>query len=374
MPGVLDCITVLDLSNEIAGPYASMLMSCMGARVIKVEPPGGSPERTDPRFYLWNRGKESLTLDLQSTEGQHTIRKIANNMDILIHNWRPSNTIALGLDYSSLKLTNPRLIYCAIPPYSEVSPQAEDPGDHYSVSADMGVFGDQTSAEGPGFVYQPLVAYGTAFTLCLAVSAALYVREAEGVGQRVEVSLQQGALAMQSAGFISGPSLQGGRGTSLRQGIRVGIPIYRLYRAMDGWFFLACGNNTFFNKLCILIQRPELVEDQRFRDAPWGIPSEHYDALSDILEPIFERNTVSYWVELLRENDIPCAPVQRREQYIEHPQVAVNEMMVTVDDPTLGPTIQMGVPIWMHGAPGFIPDPAPFPGSHTTQIIDEFIL
>lgn len=370
MPGALQGVTVLDLSGGIAGPYACMLMACMGARVIKVEPPGGSPERGDPRFSLWNRGKESVTLDLESAGGPSAVRALASRADVLVHDWLPSRAPGYGLDYEAVRAANPRIVYCTTAPYAGTGPEPERAGDHYSVAADMGMFGDQGGPDDPTFIYVPLVAYGTAFTLCLAASAALYVREVDGIGQKVEVPLQYGAMAMQSAQFVSGDRLRD-RGSSLRQGIRVGIPVYRLYRARDGWFFLACGNNTFFNKLCILLEHPELTEDERFQDAPWGISPEHYDALSDILEPIFETNTVGDWIRLLSQNDIPCAPVQQRHQFAEHPQVAANRMIVPVEDPALGPTLQMGVPVWLHGAPGTVPGPAPRPGEHTEHVLGE---
>ncbi|MBI4339906.1 MAG: CoA transferase [Chloroflexi bacterium] len=370
MPGVLEGVTVLDLASEIAGPYACMLMAGMGARVIKIEPRGGSPERADPRFNLWNRGKESVALDLERARGRAAVAKLASRADILVHNWLPSQAMALGLDYESLRPRNPRLIYCAVPPYPESSADAETPGDAYTVAAAAGMMADQGAPGRPDFVFLPLAAYGAAFTLCLAATSALYVREMEGVGQRVVVSLFQGAIAMQSAGFVSGSRLRG-RGSSVRQGIRVGIPVYRLFRALDGWFFLACGNNTFFNKLCLLLGRPDLAEDVRYRDAPWGIPLEHYDALADALEPVFAGETVAHWVKLVSQADIPCAPVQSREQFLRHPQVAVNQTLASLKDSTVEPTLQQGVPLWMHGAPGIAAGPVPGPGEHTGRVLAE---
>ncbi|MBI4312883.1 MAG: CoA transferase [Chloroflexi bacterium] len=370
MAGVLDGVTVLDLAGEIAGPYACMLMACMGARVIKVEPPGGSPERADPRFYLWNRGKESVALDLGQPRDREMVARLAGRSDILVQSWGPSEAEALGLHYQALHPLNPRLIYCAAPPYPSNTPLAYAPGDAHTVAAEFGIMADQGAPDGPTFIYAPLAAYGAAFTLCLAASAALLWREDSGLGQKVEVSLAHGAIAMQSAQFVYGPDLRG-RGSPRRQGIRVGIPVYRLFKAKDGWFFLACGNNTFFNKLCILLGRPELAEDERYRDAPWGIPVEHYDALADVVEPIFSAESVEYWVTLLIGNDIPCAPVEDRAQYLRHPQLAVNQTFVPLEDAFLGPTLQMGMPLWMRGALGSVRGGCPQPGQHTEQVLRE---
>lgn len=361
---------MLDLSREIAGPYTCMFLGDMGARVIKVEPPGGSPERRDPRFFLWNRGKETVTLNLESSEGQAVVRRLIARVDVVVVDWLPAYARSLGLDYDSLRGLNPRLIYCAIPPYPEDGPLGSTPGDTYSVAASMGIVGDQGGGDSPVFVCLPLASYGAAFTACFAVSSALFVREMEGTGQKVEVSLVHGAVAMQAASLVSGPNLRP-RGSAIRQGIRVGIPIYRLFQAQEGWFFLACGNNTFWNKLCIALGKEELVEDERFRDAPWGIPPEHYDGLSDILEPVFLQKPADYWVRFLAERDIPCALVQTRETYIRHPQVGVNRMMQPVEDSTLGMTLQPGVPVWMHGAPGGVPGGTARAGQHTDAVLRE---
>ena len=244
MTGILEGVTIIDFSREIAGPYACMLLRDMGARVIKVEPPGGSPERQDQRFFLWNRGKESVTLDLERQEGQDVACKMASCADVVVTDWLPAQAHSMGLNYEALRALHPRLIYCAIPPYPGDGPLKDMPGDTYSVAASMGVMADQGSGGSPVFVYLPVASYSAAFTACFTVSSALYVREMEGIGQKVEVSLLHGALAMQTASFVSGPGLTS-RGGAQRQGIPVGIPVYRLFRAEEGWFFLACGNNTF---------------------------------------------------------------------------------------------------------------------------------
>ena len=342
----------------------------MGARVIKIEPPGGSGERRDPRFFLWNRGKEAVTLDLACSEGQQVAQRLVASADVLVAHWLPVQARSVGLDYDPVRSLNPRLVYCSIPPYPQDGPLADTPGDAYTIAASAGVMADQGGPDDPVFLYIPVAAYGAAFGACFSVSSALFSREMDGAGQKVEVSLLQGAMAMESAQLVSGPNLRA-RGSALRQGIRVGIPAYRLYRAQEGWFFLACGNNTFFNKLCMSLGLEELVEDERFMDAPWGIPPEHYDALSDILEPIFEAQPAEYWVRFLTERDIPCARVQEREEFIRHPQQAVTGMVQAVEDPALGPTLQPGVPVWMHGAPGSVSGGAASAGEHTDGVLEE---
>ena len=138
------------------------------------------------------------------------------------------------------------------------------------------------------------------------------------------------------------------------------IPCYRLFRAADGeYLFVACGNVTFWNKLALAIERPELVSDARFEGAPWGVPSAHRQALKDLLQGIFATRPREEWIRILRENDIPCAPVLSRMEFIDHPQVDALAMRRAIDDPTLGATIQPGIAVGLELTPGEIAGPAP---------------
>ena len=298
------------------------------------------------------------------------VLRLSAMADVLVIDRAPEEVRSLGLDFSSLREANPGLIYCSIPTYPEGSPWENAPGDAHTAAAATGLMAGRGVAGSPEMLYLPVAAYGSAFTSCYAISSALLVREMDGTGQKVEVSLQQGAMAMQTAGFTTGQTFRQ-RGASLRQGISVGIPVYRLFHASEGWFFMACGNNTFFNKLCIALGLEGLADDERFRDAPWGLASENYDALSDILEPIFEAKPAEHWVQFLTEHDIPSGTVQERDVFIQHPQIAVNEMMRPLDDPTLGATMQPGVPLWMHGQLGALPGPTALSGAHTESVLAE---
>jgi len=178
------------------------------------------------------------------------------------------------------------------------------------------------------------------------------------------------ALTMQSSAFISAESIVPmASNRSIQQGI---IPIYRIYQCQDDWLFLACGNPNFWNKLCIALGRDDLAADPRFEGAPWAVvEEEHRDALTSIMAEILRERPRAYWLQLFAENDVPCAPVSRREEFMEDPQVKQNQIIVEIDDPRVGKTRQMGIPVTLVETPGRIKGPAPRLGEHTSAILGE---
>ncbi|HXN12325.1 MAG TPA: CoA transferase, partial [Candidatus Acidoferrales bacterium] len=194
-----------------------------------------------------------------------------------------------------------------------------------------------------------------------AAVAAILARGASGAGQQVEVSLLAGAFSLHTGGILRHEKM-----TALYHGPQdpLGpIPVYRLFEAADGkYLFAACGNATFWGKFAIAIERPELVGDPRFENAPWGIAAEHWQPLKDIVEPIIRTRPREEWLSILRESDVPCAPVMTRQEFIEHPQTRALDMRREIDDPTLGRMIQMGIPVFLNETPGEITGPAADPG------------
>ena len=371
MTSVLDGLSLVDLSTGIAGPYAAMLLAEMGADCIKVEPREGDQARGLPGFAVWNRSKRGITADPATPGGRELIGRLVEKADILVESYSPGRARQLGLDYDTLAKTNPGLIYCAVPPFGEKGPLAEKPADEYVVAAFAGIMAGQGSVGFPPvYVTLPLSSYSAAFMSAFGVASALYVRETSGVGQKVEVSLLAGALAMESASFLRAEIVQPWSiGRPVQQG---GPPVYRLYQCQDDWLMLACGNQNFWNKLCIALDRIDLVADPRFENAPWAIsdPAAILE-LVEIMTETFRRQPRAQWLQLLTDADVPCAPVNRREEYMENPQVQHNGMVVEILDPTLGPTRQMGIPMTLTDNPGAIKGPAPRLGEHTGPVLAE---
>ena len=367
MAGPYTDIRVLDFSRDMAGRYATMMMADMGAEVIRVESPDAVSNESNQSNRLFDRGKKSIFLDLSSPEGMTRLTDILKSADMLFETWLVSEAKSAFLDYETVSKINPFLIYCSTPPYGDTGPMAEIPGDDGTVGAFTGIHEGQGGETGtPLFVRLPLVSYGTAFSICLAGASALLERNQSGIGQNVTVPLYSGSAIIQATSFIDGVNVPAPR--KRPASASGGLPTYRLYKCSDDWLFMACGNNVFWNKMCIALEQYEFLEDERFTNAPWGISMDDWHVISEVLEPLFGSNTREHWLKVLRDGDVPCGPAETREWFKNHPQAIYNGMMTTVEDPLLGLTEQPGPPIEMSESVPAIQGPAPIPGS--TNVIN----
>ena len=358
------------MSQNEAGMYAGLLMADMGAEVIKVEPLNGDPLRQNDSYRLYNRGKKSISVDLSNKEDAKTFDELIKKSDVFIQTYLIKEAESAFLDFDSITSKNESLIYCSIPPYGDDGPLRNVRGDDGTIAAYTGIYegqGGETST--PLFVQLPLVSYGTAFTAGLSIAAALYERAHSGKGQKVEIPMYAGSVAMQATGFIVGDDIPESAITTSRP--KGGLPVYRLYQCSDSWIFVACGNNVFWNKFCIALDLIDLLEDERYAGAPWNIPIEHWEFLTKTLEPIFRAKQSSHWLKLLRDNDIPCAPAGDRESFAHHPQVIHNKMLIDIDDPILGKTTQPAPPIKFSKSPARVKAPAPTLGQHNKDTFEK---
>ena len=370
MSGALDGVRILDLDCDLSGSYACMLLGDMGAEVVKIEPVGGNERREDPAFRLWNRGRRSVAADLDKAEGKAVLRRLVADCDVVVETLRASEAQQRAVDYDSLVPSNPHLVYCAMPPFGESGPLADLPADDGVVNAYSGVYGDQGGVgQPPIYLHLPIASYGAAFLAAFGISAALYTRQMSGQGQKLEVPWYNGSVAMQSGNIVDGPAVR----SWLREarGQQGANPAYQLYECQDEWMILGAGNATFWNKLCIALEVEYLVEDPRFEDAPWNIPVEHREPLRSLLSEKFRQRPREYWLQRLSDYDVPCAPVESREWFTTHPQVVHNGILVEVDDPVLGRSTQMGLPLTLHETPGRVAPPVPGLGQHTREMLSE---
>jgi len=357
MPQALDGINVVEFDAHLGSAYAAMLLAENGARTIKVEPRGGSPIRGTPHFHVLNRSKRVLELDLDASNPR--VAELLRWADVVITGFTPERLAEVHLDYESGRRINPRAIVLSMPPLGSRGPDANLAANDELVAARSGITGSQWASSGdPVALVFPAASYSAGVMGASAVAAAIYARGADGAGQALEVSILAGAFSLQTGGI-----LRHGKMTSLYHGPQdpLGpIPCYRLFEAADGKFlFVACGNSTFWGKFAIAIERPDLVGDPRFENAPWGIAAEHWQPLKDIIEPIIRTKPRAEWLSSLRESDVPCAPVMTRHEFIEDAQTRALGMRHEINDPTLGHTIQMGLPVFLNDTPGEIFGPAP---------------
>jgi len=359
--GALDGITVLDCSSYLAGPYGAMMLADLGASVIKVESLEGDSFRELPGFYGWNRGKRSVAVNLKEPAGREVLQRLVKTADVLIQNMRPGVAERLGMDSAALRAVNPRLVYCAMTAFGPDGPYRDRPGYDPVLQAMGGVQHLQGFGGPPQFVRVAVTDYYTAALGAQAVLAALFVRERTGRGQHVETSLLQGVLALQSGSVVDYP----GKPTFLRE-----TPTYRLYQAGDGqWFFLACGNQAFWAKLCKAIGRPEMIDDPRF--GSWLLRGDNRDALMPILEAAFATRSRDEWLKILSEHDIPSAPVQSLPEFMRDPGVQHMKMTVQYEHPEVGALTLMGQPLRFSETQAPDAGPPPVLGQHTRAVLRE---
>jgi len=361
MTAPLAGVRVVDLTSYIAGSYGAMMLADMGAAVVKVEGLEGDPFRELPGFYGWNRGKRSIAVNLKHPDGRAVVHRLAIGADVVMENMRPGVVQRLGVDYETLRALNPRLVYSSVTAFGPDGPHRDRPGFDPLLQAEGGVMTTQGFGGPPQYLRIAPTDYYTAALACQAVLAALFARERSGKGQHVETSLLQGVIAMQSGSFVDYP----GREIVYRE-----TPTYRMYQAGDGeWFFLACGNQSFWAKLCKALGREDLADDPRF--GSWLARRDNAEALTPLLEAAFSSRPRAEWLRILAEHDIPSAGTQTIMELVRNPAVLHHKMAVTYEHPELGPLTLMGQPLRFSESP--VPDAGPPPvlGQHSAEILRE---
>ena len=364
--GALSGIKVLDFGQYIPGPYTAMLLAEQGAEVIKVERPGGDPYRQQRGFIVWNRSKQGIVLDLKKSEGQQVALELAKQADVVIENFRPGVAEKLGVGYETLRAVNPRLVYCSINGFGDRGPYRDIPGWEQLVDSLAAVYTFQGYGGYPLYIVMPLATHYAAFQAAFAIAAALCVREMTGKGQKVEISLLRAILCAQRLFLVQFTGM-----LKMPWGPTGPLPVYRAYQGSDGkWFFLALGNPKFFTQFCITMGHPEWLTDPLFEGAPWLILPPRNAQVMAMLRKIFLARPRDEWVEKLRAEGIPCAPVRSTREFMDDPQVAAVGMVQLVEQPGLGQVREMGIPVMLAATPGEIKGPAPRRGQHTRVVLE----
>ncbi|MBW2091810.1 MAG: CoA transferase [Deltaproteobacteria bacterium] len=372
MEQALSGFKVIDFGHYVPGPYAAMLLAEQGAEVIKVERPSGDPYRGQHGFMVFNRSKKGITLDLKREEGQRIAHELIKQADVVIANYRPGVTERLGIGYNTVQELNPKAVYCSITGFGEEGPYRDLPGWDPIVASTVGIYVEQGGGKdnAPTYLVLPLPSYYTSFMTAFSIANALLARETTGEGQKVDISMFRMMIAATTNMFVD-----------FEEKIRIPYsdpqgqaPIYKLYQGSDGkWFFLACGNLTFFAKLALALGHDEWLVDDRFEGAPFLIlPPINYE-LIEMFQEIFSTKTRDEWLEFLRAEDIPCAPAQPVEKFLDDPQVLANEMVVEVEEPGLGMVREMGVPVKFDRTPGSVKSRSPKLGEHTECVLAEIL-
>jgi CoA:oxalate CoA-transferase len=363
----------------LAGPYCTMVLCDLGAEVIKVESPdGGDPSRkslpfiegVSSYFLSVNRGKKSVAVNLRHPQGKEIVLALANQSDVLVENFRPGVMDRLGLGYGALRSTNPRIIYAACSGFGQKGPYAHRPAYDVVVQGMGGALSITGEAGGPpvrvGFSIGDI---GGGIFTALGVLAALHERESSGQGQMVDISMLDGQIALLEnafARFFATGEVPQRIGT--RHPLRTP---FQAFPTQDGHIVLAAGEERFWQRLCQVINRPDLLRDERFKDNPSR--TRNHDQLEPILKEITQSKKTAEWVAMMDKSDIPCGPVNSIDQVVNDPHTAAREMITEVEHSKAGRLKVINSPLKLSRTPVKIERACPELGEHTEEVLQNLL-
>jgi crotonobetainyl-CoA:carnitine CoA-transferase CaiB-like acyl-CoA transferase len=374
--GSLDGLVVLDLTRVLSGPYCTMMLADLGARVIKIEQPGrgddtrawGPPFAGSESAYFLsiNRNKESVTLNLKHERGRELVMRLLERADVLIENFRPGAMARLGLDYERLSSRWPRLVYCSISGFGQAGPRRDEPGYDAVVQAEGGLMSITGPGDGPPFRLGVAVAdIVTGMFAAQGITAALLARERTGRGQFVDIAMLDSTVALltyqASSYFATGvsPVRMGNRHPSI-------VP-YENFAAADGDFVLSVGNDAIWQSFCRVTGLDELAHDPRF--ATNAARVEHYDDLKPILDGRLRTRSRREWIGALLVAGVPCGAVRNAGEVLGDPQLEHRGMIAPVDHATEGRINVLGSPLKLSETPASVREAPPTLGQHTESVL-----
>jgi CoA:oxalate CoA-transferase len=362
MPGTgpLSGVTVVDLSRILAGPYCTMLMAELGARVIKVETPrtGDDARHYGPflngksaYFMSINRGKESIALDLKSEGDRAIFEKLLAKADVVVENFRPGTMEKLGYGWETLHKKFPKLIYASASGFGHSGPDSQRPAYDMVVQGMGGIMSITGTPGGPPMrIGMSIGDIGAGLYTCIGVNSALYHRALTGEATKVDIGMFDCQLALLENAilryFLSGkaPGPLGVRHPN--------IAPFEAFDASDGYIIIAAGNDSLYVKLCTAIGRPELAKEERYLTNDLRL--QNMESLKTELEKVLKTKPVQHWLKVFDEAGIPAGPINNVGQAIDSAQAKARNMVVTAEDPTAGTVKLVGNPIKLSS----FPDPA----------------
>jgi len=354
--GPFSDILVVDCTRVLAGPYCALLMAELGARVIKVEPPGTGDDsrsigpfiksesgKTKSGYFLSiNRGKESIALDLKAEEDRKIFEALLGRADVLIENYRGGTMEKLGYGWETLRPRYPRLVYAGISGFGHTGPYAQRPAYDMVVQA-MGGIMSLTGHPGdpPTRVGSSMGDLTAGLFATIGIVTALYERKTTGKGMKVDVSMldcQVAILENAIARYVATNEIPGRLGSR-----HPSIAPFAAFATKDGHVVIAAGTDGLFARIAKVLGRPELARDARFLTNPDRVA--HWQELQGEIEQALRTRGSKEWLALFEAEGVPCAPINTVADVMADPQVAARNMIVTADDPDLGPLKMQGNPI-----------------------------
>ena len=378
MSGPLSGVTVLDLTRVLSGPYCTMVLADLGARVIKIEHPGkGDDTRhwgppflgAESAYFLSiNRNKESVTVDFKHPEGRTVLERLLDRADVLVENFKPGTLDRAGFSWDTVHARWPRVVYASISGYGQTGPRRNEPGYDAVIQAEGGLMSVTGESDGPAYRLGVAISDIVAglFT-AQGVTAALFARGGTGAGQRVDIGMLDttAALLTYQAGnyFASGqaPGRLGNRHPT--------IAPYETFPTSDGEMVVAVGNDAIWRRFCPAIERPELADDPKFRTNKDRLA--HYGELRAVLEGAIATRSRAEWTARFHAASVPCGSVRDVAEVLADPHLHAREMIGTLPHATLGPTRVINTPIKLSDTPGELRTAPPTLGQHTDAVLAE---
>ncbi len=376
--GPLSGITILDFTRVLSGPYCTMALADLGARVIKLEHPGrgddtrrwGPPFLGDESAYFLsvNRNKESIAIDFKTPGGREVVERLLATADVVVENFRPGTLDALGLDAATVRAARPSLIYCSISGYGQTGPRRDEPGYDAVMQAEGGLMSITGAADGPPYrLGVAIVDIVSGLFAAQGVLAALVARGNTGQGQTVDIGMLDATAALltyQAGNYFATGDVPGRMGNR-----HPTIAPYETFATKDGDLALAVGNDSLWQAFCRAADLADLAADPRF--ATNALRLANYEAMKPRLVEAFASRTRAEWSARLLEHGVPCGGVRTVAEVFADPQIISREMVQTVPHTTLGEVRVTGVPVKLSETPGGVRTGPPTLGEHTAAILVE---
>ncbi len=373
----LDGLRVVDVSQNLAGPYCTQILADLGADVTKVEPPGGDSARDwgpplwcekSPLFLSVNRGKRSIKIDLKSEEGKAILWRLIEEADVFVQSSRAGVIERLGFDYESVRIRRPDVIYVSVTAYGPTGPLKDQPGYDPLMQAYSGLMSiTGHHAEAPARVGASVVDFGTGMWGAMGVLSALHKRNATGEGSHVTTALLDTALGWVSyhlTSYVATGEVPGPMGSGFPM-----ISPYRAFPTSDGTLVIAAGNDATFERLCEALGLTELPTDPRFASNPTRV--EHRDELFDLLAKATRTHATEDLWKLLRDHAVPGSPIHDMADVVSDEQVEASGMLPRVDHPEIPDYRDIAMPLRWDGERPETTRVPPGAGEHTREILAE---
>ncbi len=376
MAGPLDGYRIIDLTTVISGPFATMLLADQGADVIKVESiqtpdhtrgAGFGARQFTATFLNNNRNKRAITLDLKTTEGTSALLELAKTADVFVQNFRPGVVERLGVGEDAIRAMSPSIIYVSISGFGEKGPWSHKPVYDPIVQALSGLTTIQAGSDEarPRLVRTIVPDKLTGMTAAQAISSALVHRERTGEGQHVRISMLDSVLSFLWSSDMGGQTFVGREVSAQRAATFIDL----IYETQSGYISVSAMSNAQWHALSDAVGHPEWKQDERFKTP--ALRDHHANERLEMTQEALLTGTAESWLEVLDKAGVPCAPVLKRREVIEHPQVLASELIIETEHPVAGQLRQTRAAARFSKTETEIRRCAPLHGENTDEVLRE---